>query len=328
MKVNRVNATTGALLAGLLKAGAGCDAATPTEGSPTAALPEQAVTVAQSAATSTDYPGPCQNEVTAPGTPAFLSVDIRTKPFDARIINLAAPGRFRLGISCVYTEFKLTRLGDGQVVFRHQCNKHGFGWYDAVNLPAGSYRATAEARRLSFDGIQLVLGHGTMDTYAYVGNGGAYQPVNCSPQGSGGSCGDGACNGTENCSSCSADCGACPTSPPWNCRSPHFDMPAHTSICAEDTRKACLNMQGDGNLVVYDENGVPRWASNTAGRPGSVAAFQGDGNLMVYQNGQPLWASNTASGDPANVNYLCVQGDGNVVVYKWPRPVWATNTNH
>ena len=88
-------------------------------------------------------------------------------------------------------------------------------------------------------------------------------------------------------------------------------------------------MQSDGNLVVYDERGAPRWASNTAGRPGSTAAFQGDGNLVVYApGGQPIWASNTASGDPANVNYLCMQGDGNVVVYKWPRAVWATNTVH
>jgi hypothetical protein len=106
-------------------------------------------------------------------------------------------------------------------------------------------------------------------------------------------------------------------------------MAADTRICAEDTGKACLIMQSDGNLVVYDERGAPRWASNTAGRPGSVAAFQGDGNLVVYApDGRPLWASNTASGDPENVNYMCVQGDGNVVVYKWPRPVWATNTAH
>jgi hypothetical protein len=135
------------------------------------------------AASSRDYAGPCANETTAAGTPQFISVDVRTRPTDARVINLTAPGRFRLGISCVYTEFKVTRLGDGQVVFQHRCNKHGFGWYDAANLPAGSYRATAEAKRISFEGYTPVQGHGTMDTYAYVGNGGAYQPVNCSPPG-------------------------------------------------------------------------------------------------------------------------------------------------
>jgi hypothetical protein len=68
-------------------------------------------------------------------------------------------------------------------VFQHRCNKHGFGWYDAVNLPAGSYQATAEAKRISFKGYTPVQGHGTMDTYAHVGNGGAYQPVNCTHAG-------------------------------------------------------------------------------------------------------------------------------------------------
>ena len=268
------------------------------------------------AASSNDYAGPCANESTAAGSPQFLSVDVRTKPTDARIINLTAPGRFRLGISCVYTEFKLTRLGDGQVVFQHQCNKHGFGWYDAANLPAGSYRATAEAKRISFEGYTPVQGHGTMDTYAYVGNGGAFQPVNCSPAGSPSAPGP-------------TPVVFAPPSTPFNCHPAGLNLAVDTRLCAQDTGKACLTMQSDGNLVVYDERGAPRWASNTAGRPGSVAAFQGDGNLVVYApGGQPIWASNTASGDPQNVNYLCTQGDGNVVVYKWPRAVWATNTVH
>jgi hypothetical protein len=270
------------------------------------------------AASSKDYAGPCANEATAPGTPQFISVDVRTKPTDERIINLTAPGRLRLGISCVYTEFKVTRLGDGQVVFQHRCNKHGFGWYDSANLPAGSYRAFAEAKRISFEGYTPVQGHGTMDTYAYVGNGGAFQPVNCSPS-------QGPTPGpTPSPTPISA-----PPTTPFNCHPANVNLAVDTRICAQDTGKACLTMQSDGNLVVYDERGAPRWASNTAGRPGSTAAFQGDGNLVVYApGGQPIWASNTASGDPANVNYLCTQGDGNVVVYKWPRPVWATNTAH
>jgi hypothetical protein len=267
------------------------------------------------AASSTDYAGPCANEATAPGAPQYISVDVRTRPTDARIINLPAPGRLRLGISCVYTEYKVTRLGDGQVVFQHRCNKHGFGWYDVTNLPAGSYRVTAESKRISFEGYAAVQGHGTIDIHAYSGNGGAYQPVNCSPQGSPPP-------------PAPTPVFAPPTTP-FNCHPAHLNLAVDTRLCAQDTRKACLTMQSDGNLVVYDERGAPRWASNTAGRPGSVAAFQGDGNLVVYApDGRPLWASNTASGDPQNVNYLCVQGDGNVVVYKWPRAVWATNTVH
>jgi hypothetical protein len=83
-----------------------------------------------------------------PGTPVFISVYVETKPTNARIINLTALGRFRLEISCACTEFKLARLGNGPVVFQHKCNKHDFGWYDGVNLPADSYRATAEAKKI------------------------------------------------------------------------------------------------------------------------------------------------------------------------------------
>jgi hypothetical protein len=42
-------------------------------------------------AASNDYAGPWQNESTAPGSPQFISVNIRTKPTDARIINLWRP---------------------------------------------------------------------------------------------------------------------------------------------------------------------------------------------------------------------------------------------
>jgi hypothetical protein len=85
--------------------------------------------------------------------------------------------------------------------------------------------------------------------------------------------------------------------------------------------KAYLIMQTDGNLVLYDEAGRARWASNTVGR-GDHATFQSDGNFVVYtSSGVPLWASNTW-GHPFAV--LMVQEDGNVVIY--PNAAWATNT--
>ena len=53
-------------------------------------------------------------------------------------------------------------------------------------------------------------------------------------------------------------------------------------------------MQYDGNLVVYDGNGKPLWASNTAGNAGSIAVMQDDGNFVVYDaNSKPIWATNT-----------------------------------
>jgi hypothetical protein len=111
---------------------------------------------------------------------------------------------------------------------------------------------------------------------------------------------------------------------------------AHTVITAPErlavghcyrTPKACLIFQNDGNLVVYDENGVARWDSGTWGFVDSYADFQTDGHLVIYaRNGAPLWGSVT-HGNPGAT--LWVQSDGNVVIYnRSGLPVWATNTDH
>jgi len=89
--------------------------------------------------------------------------------------------------------------------------------------------------------------------------------------------------------------------------------------------KAQFIFQNDGNLVDYDENALPRWASHTANR-GFECIFQNDGNLVVYNSiGQPLWASRT-NGHPNDV--LAIQNDGNVVIYNGNTPIWATHTRH
>ena len=59
-----------------------------------------------------------------------------------------------------------------------------------------------------------------------------------------------------------------------------------------------LEMQSDGNLVIYRTGSVPVWASNTNKDPNWCAnqcemAFQGDGNLVLYRAGVAYWASNT-----------------------------------
>jgi hypothetical protein len=43
-----------------------------------------------------------------------------------------------------------------------------------------------------------------------------------------------------------------------------------------------LDMQGDGNLVLYDEQGRPLRATRTDGNPGAMVQLQDDGNLVVY----------------------------------------------
>lgn len=85
-----------------------------------------------------------------------------------------------------------------------------------------------------------------------------------------------------------------------------------------------LQMQRDGNLVLYDNTSAALWASNTAGRAVRICAMQGDGNLVIYDFGAAIWASNTA-GNPGS--YLIMQDDGNLVIYRpSPQPLWASNT--
>lgn len=94
---------------------------------------------------------------------------------------------------------------------------------------------------------------------------------------------------------------------------------------------ACLVMQGDGNLVLYDsrnadpENwrfGRAMWDTNTNNR-GRWMHFQTDGNFVVYRGvSDPVWAARSQPGYT-----LQVQTDGNLVVYnRAGAPLWATNT--
>lgn len=85
-----------------------------------------------------------------------------------------------------------------------------------------------------------------------------------------------------------------------------------------------LDMQGDGNLVLYF-NGSVLWASNTAGHSAGEALMQGDGNFVVYDaTGTPDWASGTPNNSGARID---LQNDGNLVVYSSSgTALWASNT--
>jgi len=69
-----------------------------------------------------------------------------------------------------------------------------------------------------------------------------------------------------------------------------------TVVVGSGTSAATLDMQGDGNLVVYQNNtGV--WSTGTYGNScasGCTAIFQGDGNFVVYSGSSPVFSSNTA----------------------------------
>jgi hypothetical protein len=86
-----------------------------------------------------------------------------------------------------------------------------------------------------------------------------------------------------------------------------------------------LLYQTDGNLVLYRGDGVPLWASGTAGQTPGYVIMQADGNLVIYgPGGVPQYATGT-SGNPNAI--LSLQNDGNLVIYNTASvPIFATNT--
>jgi hypothetical protein len=116
-------------------------------------------------------------------------------------------------------------------------------------------------------------------------------------------------------------------------------------------------MQDDGNLVIYNSQNQPIWASNTVSSCGDDTGgtrrgdslinnttmplgttiksnnqcfslnAQSDGNLVLYRksNGQALWDTKTYG---RNVNRTIFQNDGNLVIYNTSnQAVWASGTD-
>ena len=142
-------------------------------------------------------------------TPDYVNGNLLST--DGLLLTLPEPGRVVMGISCVSTGYGILRVGDdsslcrvfgkcsvrdlntiteplldsisanfpAELPFYHKCQEHAFGWYETPNIPAGSWLVFAQS--VSKGGpppngsFGLVEGHGTADTYAYVGNGGLYQ---------------------------------------------------------------------------------------------------------------------------------------------------------
>lgn len=86
-----------------------------------------------------------------------------------------------------------------------------------------------------------------------------------------------------------------------------------------------LELQTDGNLVLYNTSGRPIWATGTVGR-GAKFNVQVDGNAVLYDaSNQVLWATDTNS-NPGII--FAVQTDGNLVVYTSDRrPIWSAGTD-
>ncbi|NHZ66477.1 hypothetical protein [Massilia genomosp. 1] len=79
-----------------------------------------------------------------------------------------------------------------------------------------------------------------------------------------------------------------------------------------------LNMQSDGSLVMYRNDGLVRYRMS---KNGEFAVMQGDGNFVEYSKfAVPLWNTGT-NGNPGA--WLSVQDDGNLVVYsRVNTPLW------
>lgn len=104
---------------------------------------------------------------------------------------------------------------------------------------------------------------------------------------------------------------------------PNESLPIGSAITSQDGRFT-LNMQGDGNLVLYGPGGKYRWDSATHGQSVTQTVMQGDGNFVIYGPGGALWASGT-HGHPGA--WLVVQNDGNLVIYDPSgNALWATGT--
>lgn len=85
-----------------------------------------------------------------------------------------------------------------------------------------------------------------------------------------------------------------------------------------------LNMQLDGNLVLYKGQNTVLWATGTVNRDSAQLELTPSGDFIVYGKlGKPLWRSGHADQTAAQA---FVQDDGNLVIYGPTQAVWASNT--
>lgn len=95
-----------------------------------------------------------------------------------------------------------------------------------------------------------------------------------------------------------------------------------------------LQMQDDGNLVLYDRFDVARWATNTDGNGPSTLLHQLDSNIVLRRNSdnQVTYSTATNAGGVNNptglTSYaLSLQDDGNLVLYTASgQPIWSSDT--
>ena len=79
-----------------------------------------------------------------------------------------------------------------------------------------------------------------------------------------------------------------------------------------------LIFQTDGNLVEYDlsagHGGIAIWASGTVGMGANLAAFQSDGNFVIYAGRCARWRTATNYGNDPGYE-LIVENSGKIFIY-------------
>lgn len=94
-----------------------------------------------------------------------------------------------------------------------------------------------------------------------------------------------------------------------------------------------LTMETNGNLAIYNKAGAMTWSSGTAGTAAHYAYFQGDGNLVLYDNtgvggtGNPVWFLNRQIYPQFVGTRWKLERDGELRLYNSTNGiVWRSNT--
>lgn len=107
-------------------------------------------------------------------------------------------------------------------------------------------------------------------------------------------------------------------------------LPAGQNLVSPNGQFTLVLQKGEGNVVVYRSNciGQPNcsvWQSGTKDKTKNpLLVMQGDGNLVIYDEAQEAGKDVFSTGPTGNATYLLMmQDDGNLVVYRQNKATWS-----
>src|SRR5215468_410569 len=95
------------------------------------------------------------------------------------------------------------------------------------------------------------------------------------------------------------------------------------AACVDEQAVSSISQALAGSDTLYA--GERLYPGQAIGSGGTILVYQGDNNLVLYQNGVPLWATMAGLGYPTD--RFEMQTDCNAVVYSGWGYVWASWTN-